>query len=490
MSLLIRNSMAHLIGRMSRMRFLVPGIVGCALFMQMLDATVVAMALPEMARSLDVDPLRLNIAITSYLLSVSVFVPISGWVADRFGGRNVFVAAIALFTLSSITCGFAQSLPDLVISRLVQGMAGAMMVPVGRIVMLRSVSKTDLMQATSYLTVPALLGPVLGPPIGGFITTFSSWRWIFLMNVPMGILGILLALVFIKNEQENDVPPLDWRGFFLTSTALACFVMGFEIVGRGAVPWTISFSLLGIGVVATILYIFHERSVEHPIIDLSLMKIKTFSTSIIGGNLCRFNVGAAPFLMAILLQVIFGLSPLAAGMITFSGAVGAIISKILIIRVFKWFGFRVVLAVNALALALSIAVCALFTPVTPHIIIILALFIGGIFRALQLTGVNALAFADITPDRLSKANTLSNMMQQLAFSLGVGIAALSMQVSMTLENSTQLSLHDVQIGFLVLAVLAAASAILFLRLHPQAGEIVSRGRIQEQSPKDFSEPNI
>ncbi|MFT0892575.1 DHA2 family efflux MFS transporter permease subunit [Pseudochelatococcus sp. G4_1912] len=472
------NLLVRIVERMKRSRFLVPYVVGCALFMQMLDATVIAMALPEMSRSLNVDPVRLNIAITSYLLSVSVFIPISGWVADRFGGRNVFVAAIALFTISSMFCGLADTLPELVMARLAQGAAGAMMVPVGRIVMLRSVSKADLMQATTYLTLPALLGPVFGPPIGGFITTFSSWRWIFLMNVPMGIIGIILAIVFIKNTREEKVPPLDFRGFLLTGVALACLVMGFETMGQGEIPWKISLSILSVGGIATVLYIFHVRRTLDPIVDLSLMKIRTFSTSVLAGNLCRFNVGAAPFLMAILLQIIFGMSPFAAGMITFAGALGAIVAKVLISRLFQQYGFRYVLAANAIALGLSIAVCALFTPITSHLVIILVLFIGGVFRSLQMTGINALAFSDIPFERMSGANTLSSMMQQLAFSLGVGIAALTMRANMTINNTTELGLEDVQVGFLVLAVLAAFSAVWFLRLPENAGEVVSRGRME------------
>lgn len=464
------------VARMARSPFIVPLIVGCALFLQMLDSTVIAMAVPAMARSMDVDPVRLNIAITAYLLSVSVFIPVSGWVADRFGARNVFVAAIALFTVSSIFCGLANSLGELVAARLAQGVAGAMMVPVGRIVMLRSISKADLMRATTYLTVPALLGPALGPPIGGLITTVSSWRWIFLMNVPVGIIGIVLALIFIRDTRERDVPPLDWRGFLLTAIALACLVLGFETLGHGAAPWQVSALILLVGAVCVALYVRHAAHTPFPIIDLDLLRIPTFHASVIAGNLGRFTVGAAPFLMALLLQVVLGMTPFAAGMITIAGATGAIVAKFMIGPVFRRFGFRRVLTVNALIVALTIAACGAVTPLTPPLVIMLVLFIGGVFRSLQLTGVNALAFADIPPERMSNATTFASMMQQLAFSVGVGIAALALGASIAARGGTTMAIEDITVAFAVLALLAASSALLFMRLSPRAGSEVSRGR--------------
>lgn len=461
-------------GRMSRSPFLVPYIVGFALFMQMLDANVVAMALPEMARAFGEDPVRLNIAITSYLLSVSVFIPVSGWIADRFGARNVFAAAIALFTLSSVFCGLANSLAELVAARLVQGMAGAMMVPVGRIVMLKTVSKADLMQATAFLTVPALMGPVLGPPIGGLITTFGSWRWIFLMNVPVGIVGVVMACLFIKNLREERVPPLDWRGFLLMGAGLACLVLGFEMLSHGEASWRVSTLTLAAGLAALWLYRHHARRTPAPLIDFGLMKIKTFSAAVVSGNLCRFDIAASPFLLALLLQVVFGLSPVAAGVITASSAVGAIIAKFLIAPVFQRYGFRTVLVVGGVASGASVASSALFTPTTPHLVMMIVLFVSGTLRSTQLTGINTLTFADITPERMSAATTLASMLQQLAFSIGVGIAALTLQVSMAARGTTTLSIDDVRIGIVVIALLAAASAIGFRRLAANAGDEVSR----------------
>lgn len=455
-------------------RFIVSYIVGFALFMQLLDSTVVAMALPQMARSLGEDPVRMNIVITSYLLAVSVFIPVCGWVADRFGARNVFVAAIALFTLSSVFCGLARSLPELVAARMLQGMAGAMMVPVGRIVMLKSVTKADLMQATAFLTVPALMGPVLGPPIGGLITTLGSWRWIFLMNVPVGIIGIIMAAIFIKNLREEQVPPLDWRGFLLMGTALACLVLGFDMLSHSGGAWGDSAIVLGAGVVALWLYAWHARRTQDPLIDFSLMRIKTFRASVLSGNLCRFDISATPFLLALLLQVGFGLSPVAAGVITASSAVGAIIAKFLISSLFQHFGFRTVLVANGIASGFAISASSLFTPTTPQLVMAIVLFIAGVMRSTQLTGVNTLTFADIPPERMSAATTLSSMMQQLAFSLGVGIAAITLQLSVFARGADTLATTDVRTGIVVIALLAAASALGFSRMPADAGDEVSK----------------
>lgn len=468
------ETVERIAGRVSRSRFIVSYIVGFALFMQLLDSTVVAMALPEMARSFGEDPVRMNIVITSYLLSMSVFIPVCGWVADRFGARNVFVAAIALFTASSVFCGLAGTLTELVAARVLQGMAGAMMVPVGRIVMLKTVSKADLMQATAFLTVPALMGPVLGPPVGGIITTFGSWRWIFLMNVPVGIIGLVMACVFIKNMREENVPPLDWRGFLLMGTALACLVLGFEMLSHGDAPWRTSALILLTGLAALLLYVRHSRRTAMPLIDFSLMKIKTFRASVLSGNLCRFDISASPFLLALLLQVGFGLSPVAAGVIAASSAAGAVTAKFMIAPLFRRYGFRAVLAVNGIVSGLAIAAGTLFTPMTPQLVMVIVLFVSGISRSTQLTGINTLTFADIPPERMSAATTLSSMLQQLAFSIGVGIAALTIQASMASRAAQELAVDDVRMGILVMALLTAASAIGFSRLAADAGDEVSK----------------
>ena len=367
---------------------IVPLIVGCALFMQMLDSTIIATALPSMAQSLGEEPTRLNLAITSYLLSLAVFIPISGWVADRYGARSVFAAAIAVFTASSVLCGAANSLGFLVAARLAQGVGGAMMVPVGRLVMLRTVPKAELMRAMSFLTTPAVFGSVLGAPVGGFIVTAASWRWIFFINVPVGVLGIALVLLMVPNVRESVVPPLDWRGFLLSGVGLAALVFGFETVGRGTMPgWAVA-AAGGGGALCWWLYLLHARRTPHPILDLKLLRLQTFAAATFGGGLCRLGFGAIPFLMAMLLQVGFGLSALAAGLLTFASAAGALLNKPAIRHIVRWFGFRNVLIGTATFNGLFLCGYALFRPATPHAVILAVLLVGGFFRSLLFTSLN------------------------------------------------------------------------------------------------------
>ncbi len=452
---------------------MIPFIVGCALFMQMLDATVVATALPAMAASLNSTPVRLNVAITSYLLAAAVFVPISGWAADRFGARRVFIAAIILFTLSSVTCALSEDVSQLVLSRIAQGVAGAMMVPVGRVILLRLVPKEDLLKAMSFLSIPALLGPVIGPPLGGFLVTYASWHWIFLINVPMGIFGIALTLRYIKEIREADTPRLDWLGFFLSAICLAAMVTGFEAVGRDVMTPAQLLGLIAIGLVCGFWYVRRSRNLDYPIIDLSLMRIPTFAISTLAGNLCRFTVGATPFLLAMLLQIGFGLSPFSAGMITFASAAGALLMKFVATPIVRRFGFRRVLTVNALLTGLFIVACAAFRPGTPSWLIILVLLVGGFFRSLQFTGVNTLTYADIPPHLMSRASSFSAMAQQLGVSLGVGVAAVTLNVSMSLRGADTLSIGDTVSGFIVIGVLCALSYFSFRRLEPTAGDMVN-----------------
>lgn len=437
--------------------------------MQMLDSTVVATALPAMARALDSTPVRLNVAITSYLLAVAVFVPISGWAADRFGARRVFIAAIGLFTLSSIACAISQDLSQLVVSRVIQGMAGAMMVPVGRIILLRTVPKQDLLKAMSFLSIPALLGPVIGPPLGGFMVTYMSWHWIFLINIPIGILGIALVLRYVEDIREVGTPKLDWLGFLLSAVCLAALVSGFEAIGRDVMPPLILIGLIVLGLACGFLYRWHAQRSAHPILDLELMRIPTFAISTLGGNLCRFAVGATPFLLAMLLQVGFGLSPFAAGMITFASAAGALLMKFVATPIVQRFGFRRVLTVNSLLAGSFVAICATFTADTPVWLMISILLLGGFFRSLQFTGVNTLTYADISPERMSHASSFAAMAQQVGITLGVGVAAVTLNISMTLRGAETLDVNDVIAGFIVVGLLCAASFFSFRRLDPMAG---------------------
>ncbi len=452
---------------------LVPFIIGCALFMQMLDATIIAMALPAMAATFGVDPLRLNLAITSYLLTVAVFVPLSGWAADRLGARRVFVMAIGLFAFSSLLCGISQTLWQLIGARVLQGIAGALMVPVGRIVLLRSVPKTQLMRAMAFLSLPALLGPVLGPPIGGFIVTYASWRWVFLINLPIGILGIALVLRYIIEPPRPPARPLDLPGLLLSGISLASLVLSFEVLGHRLLPWYGTLGLFATGVAAGWAYVWHARRTPHPVLDLSLLRIPTFSVATLGGNLSRLAIGALPFLLTMQLQLVFGLSPFAAGMVSFAGAAGALLMKLTAEPIIRRLGFRRTLMTNAVLSGAGVAVLALFDAATPSSVLIGVLLVAGFLRSLQLTGVNTLTYADIGPERMSQASSLASVAQQLGVSLGVGIAAFVLNMSLTLRGGQSLSGIDVGAGYVVIGLLVMASWFAFRQLSPTAGASVS-----------------
>lgn len=460
---------------------MVPFIVGCALFMQMLDATVIAIALPDMALTFDVPVVQLNLAITAYLLAAAVFVPISGWAADRWGARRVFIAAIVVFTASSAGCGLATSMNQLVGWRLVQGIGGAMMVPVGRLILLRTTPKHDLLRAMAFLSMPALLGPMLGPPLGGFLVTYASWHWIFLINLPIGILGIYMSLKYIGVSSNQVIyRPLDSLGFLLSATCLAALVGAFEMLGQGRLGMVWIVAMIATGLITGWLYKWHSARCEYPIIDLQLMRIATFRESVVGGNLCRFAVGATPFLLAILLQVGFGMSPLTAGWITFASAAGALLMKFTAPPILKRWGYRRVLIINALLTGATLALCATFSDQTPIALMVAVLLIAGFFRSLQFTAVNTLGFADITPDRMSAATGFSAMAQQLGISLGVGIAASAINVSINIRGDNTLTIADMIAGFMVISLCCALSVLSFRRLPSSAGESLQRKPAKQQ----------
>jgi EmrB/QacA subfamily drug resistance transporter len=447
--------------------------------MEMLDSTVISTALPAIAHSMHEDPIRLNLAITSYLLSLAVFIPISGWMADRYGSRTVFRAAIALFTFGSILCGISQSLSQLVAARVIQGFGGAMMVPVGRLIVLKTIPKSKLVEAMSYLTVPAVLGPVVGPPVGGFIVTYYSWRWIFFINVPISIIGVTLVTIFIENIREDEVPPLDLRGFVLTGLGLAGLVFGFEMVGRGIVPGSIVTCLLAGGGLCTGAYIFHARRARYPIIDLALLKIPTFNSATVGGGLYRMGIGALPFLMPLLLQLVFGLTPFKSGLITFTGAAGALIMKPTAPPIIRRFGFRNVLVGNGVVSSLILMSYALFRPTTPYSLIVGTLLFGGFLRSLQFTALGTLAYADVPQALMSNASSLASMAQQLFLSLGVATAALLLHVSLHGRSVATLTSRDFTLPFVITGLLAVGSSMIYLWLDPHAGHEVSGRRPSE-----------
>ncbi|HUD84978.1 MAG TPA: MFS transporter [Xanthobacteraceae bacterium] len=429
-------------------------IVGSAIIMQQIDSTVITTALPQMAISLHSDPVRLSVAVTAYLLSLAVFVPVSGWAADRYGGRTIFRAAIALFTLGSILCGLAGNVVELTAARVLQGLGGAMMVPVGRLVLFRSLEKTALIATMAYLQVPAQLGPVLGPPIGGFITTYFSWRWIFLINVPLGILGIILVTLFFDNPKEETRRPLDWLGFVLTGAALFCLMYSIEALGRGRGNLGELVVLVVLGVALGALALRHLWRSRHPLLDLSVFRIVTFQTSVTGGSLFRAGAGSLVFLLPLLLQVVFGMSAFASGTITFATAVGSISMKLTARPILQRFGFRKVIIVNAVISAATIAMCAFFTPATPVFVIFGLLLIAGFFQSLQFTATQAMTYADVEHPQMSTATSIASMSQQLSRGFGIAFVAALLNLSLAWRGGGALGLPDFMVAFAGAAILA------------------------------------
>ena len=451
-------------------------IVACALFMQNVDSTVIATALPSMAKAFDAQPIHMNVALTSYMLSLAVFIPASGWMADRFGTRTVFRIAIGVFTLGSVLCGAAQSLPVLVLFRVLQGIGGAMMVPVGRLLLLRNIPKSELVAAMAWLTTPALLGPVLGPPLGGFITTFFTWRLIFDINIPIGIAGILLVTVFVDDVREPAGARFDWVGFAISGVALSSLMVGFELAGRGLVPVPVALAALGVGVVGALAYAVHALRHAAPLLDFSLLRYRTFLVSITAGTLFRIGVGATPFLMPMMLQLAFGRSPLQSGLITLASSAGALVMKPVSMRALRLLGFRDTLLFNGALSAGLLALCAAFRPAWPVAAIFLVLLAGGFFRSLQFTAYNALAYGEIPRARMSAATSLYSTIQQLSMTLGIAVAAAAISVAMSVNGHAGPGLADFSLGFLVVAGFSFLAVPLSLLLPRDAASDVTGHR--------------
>ncbi|WNV10489.1 MFS transporter [Tardiphaga sp. 709] len=456
---------------------LIPLIVASALFMENMDSTVIATSLPAIAADIGTSPLTLKLAITSYLLSLAVFIPASGWTADRFGARAVFSIAIGVFMIGSIGCALSQSVTHFVIARIIQGLGGAMMTPVGRLVLLRSIDKSALVSAMAWMTVPALIGPVIGPPLGGFITTYFSWHWIFLINIPIGCLGIYLALRFIDPIRSEDPERFDLLGLVLAGVGLAGIAFGLSVAGLNLLPWPIVAGLVGIGTVSMTLYVIHARRTASPVLDFSLMRLVTLRAAIIGGFLFRLGIGALPFLLPLLMQVGFGLSPFQSGMVTFGSAVGAMGMKTLAARIIRAFGFRNVMTVNAVVSSVFLAACALFTVTTPLMLILIILVVGGFFRSLEFTAINTVAYAEVETAQMSRATTLVSVNQQLSISAGVAIGAFSVESTMLMRGMTELSAADFAPAFLVVSVISAASAWFFWQMPDDAGHEISGRKV-------------
>ena len=458
---------------------IVPLIIATALFMENMDSTVIATSLPAIARALVTSPLTLKLAVTSYLLSLAICIPASGWTADRFGARNVFRVAIAVFMLGSIGCAASRSLDEFVLARVIQGMGGAMMTPVGRLIMVRTVDKSNLLNAMSLVTMPALIGPIAGPPLGGFITTYASWHWIFLINVPIGLVGIVLASRYIANVRVEHRDPFDFVGFMLSGLAIAGLAFGLSAMGLESLPVSVVVALICVGAVSAVAYVVHAGGTPAPILDLNLLRLPTFRASVAGGFLFRLGIGALPFLLPLLLQVGFNLSPFQSGLITFTSALGSMFMKAAVTFVLNRFGYRNVLLYNALISSAFVLACATFVPGMPFTVMIIILLSGGFFRSLQFTSINTIAYAEIERAKMSRATAMVAAAQQLSLSTGVAVGALVVETTLWLKHATTMTAADFPPAFIVVGLLSASAAFIFTRLPPDAGSELSGRKAAE-----------
>jgi len=451
---------------------LIPAIVASPLFLQNLDSSVMVTALPSIAASLAVPPLHLNLAITAYLLSLAVFLPVSGWLADRLGARRVFCLAIALFSLGSALCGMADSMPELVVFRILQGLGGAMMVPVGRLILLRAVPPEGMVAAMVWFTVPAVIGRMMGPLFGGVIVTFTSWRWIFLVNIPFGLLAIALTLAFVSDDPPAvDPVPFDFGGFAMLALGLSMLLGALETAGRAMVPVVVSWLAALLGALLLWLYTRHGRQNAHPLIDLAILRHRTFRLSVFGGLPLRIAIGAVPFLLPLMLQLGFGLSPLASGTLTVATAVGALGTRVVMTQTIRRFGFRQLLIGATVLSSLFYMGYSQFTPGTPHLLLFVVLMMGGLATSMCMICLGTLGFSEIPAPRMSHATALSAMAQQVSLSFGVVLAAALLVGSSWWHGGDGIALQpgDFSPAFIVVGLVNMLSLWWFVRLDPHEG---------------------
>ncbi|KQM13330.1 MDR family MFS transporter [Novosphingobium sp. Leaf2] len=451
---------------------LVALIIASALFMEFVDSTVLATALPTMARDFGIRPQEMSVALTSYLLALAIFIPASGTIADRFGSRTVFRCAILLFVLGSLACGQSSSLEMMVAARFLQGIGGAMMIPVGRLVLLRSVAKRDMVNAMSWLLVPALIGPILGPPLGGFIVTYLDWRWIFYINLPMGVLGFWLVGRFIANFREDNPARFDTLGFALSGVSLGCLLFGFEMVsrpGEGAMAGT----LVTVGALAGFLYVRHALGRKDAILDLGLLRDPTFRLSVIAGSITRITQGAQPFLLPLMMQVGLGFSAARSGTITVATAIGSLAMKSLAPRILRRLGFRRSLVWNGGIATLGYAVCGFFGPSWPVWAMFGTLMLCGFFMSFQFTAYNTIAYDGVDKQHMSSATAFYSTFQQLMLSLGICLAAVALHLTTIANGHDAPRIGDFSVAFWIVTAISFTATFWNLKFAPDAGAEIS-----------------
>ncbi|HEM7970603.1 TPA: MFS transporter [Citrobacter farmeri] len=451
-------------------------LVAGAFFMEFIDGTVIATALPDMAKSFGVQAVDLNIGISAYLITLAVLIPASGWIADRFGARKIFTLALAIFTLASVLCGLSTTLESFLAMRILQGVGGALMVPVGRLAVLRTTPKHQLITAIATLTWPALVAPIIGPPLGGFITSYANWRWIFFINVPLGLLAIALALRFIPTIRDDDRRPFDLPGFIATAISMVSLVYAMELLGAQHPEGVLTIALLALGVGTFAFSLRHFRRADYPMIRLDAMQVPTFRVTMYGGSLFRASISAVPFLLPLMFQVGFGMNAFQAGSLVLAVFVGNLTIKPATTPLIRWLGFKKLLLINGALNILALLACALLTPTTPVWLVLLVLYLGGVFRSIQFTGISTLAFADVPSAQMSYANTLFSTATQLAVGLGISLGAIGIRIGANV--SEWLGINAIpgisfRLAFVAIALICLIGMVDTLRLEKNAGSAVS-----------------
>ena len=461
-----------------------PYIVAATFFMEYLDTTVIATALPQMARSFGIGPNSLSLGMTAYMLALAIFIPASGWVADRWGSRTVFFGAIVTFTFASILCGLSQNLVEFTAARLLQGVGGAMMVPVGRLIVVRSTDKSRLMQAISTITWPAIAAPVVGPPIGGFITTYASWRWIFLLNVPFGVAVLVAVAALVPNLRSDRSRPLDVTGLVLSGAALTALLYGAEIASQpGANPWTAA-AIVAAGIVLGFVAFAHAKRHPHPLIDVSTLKIPTFSVTVVTGSVTRIGIGAVPYLMPLLFQVGFGLSAFKSGLLLLASALGNLGMKALTTQILQRWGFRLVSIVDVAIAAAATIACGLLSPDVPLAIVLIVVFVYGVTRSMQFSTLATVAYADVPQAQMSGASTLRSAAMQMTQGLGIAFGAVSLRAAAAVSGEASghvFTLDDFRLAFLFAGLVTLLSVGGYVQMARDAGHNVGGGSRRQRA---------
>lgn len=458
-----------------RSRYYITTLIAAALFMEMLDGTIIATALPQMAKSFNASAVHLNIGMTAYMLALAVFIPISGWVADRFGSRSVFAGAIALFTVASLFCGLAHTLTEFTVMRVVQGLGGAMMFPVGRLIVLRDTPKEDLTSTIAYMTWPALTALVVGPPLGGFITTYFSWHWIFFLNLPLGAAAMVLTLLWVENLRADERHSFDWLTFLFAGSASTGLVYALESLGGAAMATSSALIILALSIVCGVLAVFTARRSSYPFIDLESMKFKSYALSVYGASVFRVAVAVLPFLLPLMFQISFGMSAFHSGLYLLALFAGDLSMKAVVIPLLRWFGFRRILIVNGIITAVSVALCAIISPGTPGLLIVAILYFHGAARSLEFTCLTTLAYTEIPSERMSQANGFLSAVMQLSMGVGVAVGAVTLRLVAQAHGRTGASPHlsDFHVAILCMSVLVLAPVFDSLGLSHDAGSSTS-----------------